>query len=199
MIRLQNVAIGKYDNSMLTYPYAEGPRYSMISSEIFVEVGFDDALNIDRDSFNELHPHYVRAQAYIHALLHELIFPETWTEEKNRNRKRREKASKAKFRSFLQHYGHVTGQEITSIERAEVKAEEYSKQESRASPVAIKGRQRTAEIDLSHPLIRPLLRRRKYAQLVEKLVIAFERANSEGSASARRELFYELLAEVFAD
>jgi hypothetical protein len=42
LIRLHNVAIGKYDNSMLTYPFAEGPRYSMVSSEIFVRDGFED-------------------------------------------------------------------------------------------------------------------------------------------------------------
>jgi hypothetical protein len=199
LIRLHNVAIGKYDNSMLTYPYAEGPRYSMISSEIFVNDGFDDALNIDRDSFNELHPHYVRTQAYLHALLHELIFPETWTEEKRRNRRRREKAAKQKERSFFQHYGEVTGQSIRSIERTEMRQEEYSKSEVRASPVVFDPRHKAVELDVSHPLLAPLLRRKKYAALVEKLAIAFERANNQGAASARRELFYQLLTEVFAD
>ncbi len=43
LIRINNVAIGKYDESMLTYPYAEGPRYTMVSSEIFVDAGFEDA------------------------------------------------------------------------------------------------------------------------------------------------------------
>lgn len=199
LIRLQNVAIGKYDNSMLTYPYAEGPRYSMISSELLVEKGFDDALNIDRDSFNELHPHYVRAQAYVHALLHQLIFPETWGEEKKRNQKRREKAARVKDRSFLKHYGEVTGQEIREIEHKEVSSDDYSERAKQASPVEFKPRQKTVEIDTDHPLLRPLLRRRKYAQLVEKLAIAFERANSEGAATARRELFYQLLAEIFSE
>src|SRR5579862_2350640 len=112
LIRLNNVAIGKYDSTMMEYPRAEGPRYSMVSGELFILRGFDDALNIDRDSFNELHPHYIRTQAYIHNLLHDLLFPETWEEEKKRNRKRREKAERATRRQFLQSYRKITGEKI---------------------------------------------------------------------------------------
>ena len=63
----------------------------------------------------------------------------------------------------------------------------------------VRSRGRELEIDKSHPLLRPLFRRRKHSALVEKLVIAFERSNVEGSAAQRREIFYELLAQIFSD
>jgi hypothetical protein len=196
LIRLHNVSIGKYDNSMLSYPFAEGPRYSMISSEIVVEQGFEDALNIDRDSFNELHPHFVRTQAFLHALLHELIFPETWGEEKSRNRKRRERASKSAEKKFLERYQEVTGDRFASVTTSKDVDEAPS---SRASPVEFDQREKSIHVDSSHPLLEPLLRRKKHAPLVQKLVIAFERSNMIASAASRRELFYQLLADVFSE
>jgi Histidine kinase-, DNA gyrase B-, and HSP90-like ATPase len=199
LIRLNNVAIGKYDNSMLTYPLAEGPRYSMISSELFVERGFEDALNIDRDSFNELHPHYIRVQSYIHSLLHELIFPETWGEEKKRNRERRNRAAAESEARFVQDFGTTTGETVRSIQRIEQPKRQVPVPSAKQSPVDFQSRRGRIEIDLSHPLLRPLFRRRKYAALIEKLVVAFERSNAEPSSARRRELFYKLLAKIFSE
>lgn len=198
LIRLQNVAIGKYDTTIMAYPYAEGPRYSMVSSEIFVREGFEDALNIDRDSFNELHPHYIRTQCYVHQLLKQLIFPETWGEEKKRNRKRRDKAARTSKRSFLRGYHRVAGRTIRSIEVIEKTPEQDAIVLSSDRPVRIVAREKKAEIDRSHPLLAPLFKRRKYAATIEKLVLAFERANEENNSGRRRELFYQLLNEIFS-
>jgi hypothetical protein len=199
LIRLHNVAIGKYDNSMLTYPYAEGPRYSMVSSELFVQRGFEDALNIDRDSFNELHPHYIRVQSYVHSLLHDLIFPVTWNEEKERNKARRDQEAEERESRFVERYQKATGDSIRSIRRVEKQKKDRSPGDAKESPVEFEARRGKIAIDRSHPLLRPLFRRRKYAPLVEKLVVAFERSNREAGASRRRELFYRLLGEIFSD
>jgi hypothetical protein len=199
LIRLNNVAIGKYDNSILTYPLAEGPRYSMISSEIFIHDGFEDALNIDRDSFNELHAHYIRVQSYIHALLQEHIFPETWTEEKLRNKKRRVAAEERKDKRFTEGFRRTTGEEIRSIRRVDKAGAQKSERPSTGSPVEFIGDRGDVEVDQRHPLLQPLLRRKKNAGLIEKIAVAFERANAESSAAKRRDLFFRLLAEIFAD
>jgi hypothetical protein len=199
LIRLSNVAIGRYDNSMLTYPYAEGPRYSMVSSELFVEQGFEDALNIDRDSFNELHPHYIRVQSYVHSLLHDLIFPETWSEEKERNKARRDVEAKQRESSFVERYRKTTGDRVRSIQRVEKQTKFHSVSSAKESPVDFEGRRGEIEIDRSHPLLQPLFRRRKFAPILEKVVVAFERANHEPNAPRRRELFYKLLGEIFSD
>jgi hypothetical protein len=199
LVRLSNVAIGRYDNSMLTYPYAEGPRYSMVSSELLVEQGFEDALNIDRDSFNELHPHYIRVQSYVHSLLHDLIFPETWSEEKERNKARRDDVAKKRESTFVERYRQTTGDPVRSIQRVEKQIRSQTASTPKESPVDFEARRGEIEIDRSHPLLQPLFRRRKFAPLVEKVVVAFERANHEPSAPRRRQLFYKLLGEIFSD
>src|SRR5205807_75089 len=147
LIRLSNVAIGKYDNSMLAYPYAEGPRYSMVSCELFVQRGFEDALNIDRDSFNELHPHYMRVRAYLHSLLHDLIFPETWSEEKERNKARRESIAKKVESKFVERFSKTTGDQIRSIHRIEKQQKTQMPATPRESPVEFAVRPGEIEID----------------------------------------------------
>ena len=199
LIRLHNVAIGKYDNSMLTYPYAEGPRYSMVSSELFIQQGFEDALNIDRDSFNELHPHYIRVQSYVHALLHELIFPETWSQEKDRHKARRSRAAAERDTRFVDTYRKTTGDAIRSIRRINKPRKGKTSPTAKESAVEFEIHRGQIEIDRTHPLLQTIFRRRKYASLVEKLVVAFERSNNEATPARRRELFYKLLAEIFSD
>jgi hypothetical protein len=199
LIRISNVAIGKYDNAMMTYPYAEGPRYAMVSSELFITQGFDDALNIDRDSFNELHPHYMRVQAYMHGLLHGLIFPETWGEEKLRNKQRREKIAKISETKFVASFSKATGDNIRSIHSVARPKGEQTAQRRNEPPVDFQSRKGEVQIDRNHPLLAPLFRRKKYAPIVEKLVVAFERANQEPSASKRREMFYQILTEIFEE
>lgn len=197
LIRINDVAIGKYDNSMLTYPLAEGPRYSMVSSELFVKRGFEDALNIDRDSFNELHPHYMRVQSYLHGLLAR-VFKETWDEEKHRNKARRDRAAVARNTSFVKQYRAVTGEKVRTIRPLETAAKEATAKAT-DSPVSFEFQRGEIEVDRGHPLLETAFRRKKYASLVDKIVVAFERANQEAGAARRRELFYKLLSEIFSE
>jgi hypothetical protein len=166
---------------------------------MFVERSFEDALNIDRDSFNELHPHYIRAQAYMHCLLHDLIFPETWGDEKERNKQRRVRDAKVSETRFMESYRKTTGEQIKTIHRVEKVERDSPPRRGEHSPVDFRMRRGEIEIDRTHPLLSPLFRRRKHAPLVEKLVVAFERANHETNATKRRELFYKLLADIFSD
>lgn len=197
LIRIHNVAIGDHDADMMTYPYGEGPRYSMVSVELFIQNGFEDALNIDRDSFNGLDPHYIRTKAFVHSLLHEVIFPETWSEENARNRQRREKVASRRETTFIRAFSGVTGETYSGIERTEAK-KKIGALEPAEAPIRFKRKARTIEIDKTHPLIQRILRRRKYAQLAEHILIAFERANRESNESKRRDLFYKSLSEIFS-
>jgi hypothetical protein len=97
LIRVRNVAIGYYDPSMLDYRFNEGPRSRWLTGEIVVEAGLEDALNIDRDSFNRFHPEFRAVQARVHEILHERIFPESYKKIKTRSatRQKRIKAEHA--------------------------------------------------------------------------------------------------------
>jgi hypothetical protein len=128
-----------------------------------------------------------------------LIFPETWGDEKERNKARRDHAAEDRESKFVERYRKTTGDSIRSIQRVEKPRKEEARTTPRESPVEFEARRGQIEIDRSHPLLKSLFRRRKYAPLIEKLVVAFERSNHEPSAPKRRELFYKLLVEIFSD
>jgi hypothetical protein len=192
LIRLRNVAIGQYDVNVMTYPQAEGPRFSMLSAEVFVREGLDDALKVDRDGFNTLDPQYIRLQAFIHSILHELIFPGSWEEEKARNkdrREQRERESTSQFSRILKNTTHKTFTKIQIVPKSEDRAPEVGVELDQAS--------RTIKIYEANPETRALLRRKKHRGIATRVIAAFEVANREKSAELRREVFYKLIGEIF--
>jgi hypothetical protein len=97
LIRIKDVAIGSYDKTLLKYRREEGPIFSMISGEIFVEHGLENALNIDRNSFNETHPHYQKLRFE----LHHFIKTEVVKDIRDRSRIRRKAQKKQEINTEL--------------------------------------------------------------------------------------------------
>jgi len=58
LIRIRNVGIGGYDKTLLNYPRNIGPMVRGMTGEIYVRKGLEEALNIDRNSFNETYEHF---------------------------------------------------------------------------------------------------------------------------------------------
>jgi hypothetical protein len=69
LIRIKNIAIGSYDSTCLKYETIQGMRFGWLSGEINVEKGLENALNIDRNSFNEVDPHYTQLRRYVHEVI----------------------------------------------------------------------------------------------------------------------------------
>ena len=90
LVRIRNIAIGNYDSTLFNYPRIPAPRFNWLSGEIYVEDGLESAINIDRDSFNEVHPHFVKLKETIHNLLEKQIFPESRRSQTERSKRRRE-------------------------------------------------------------------------------------------------------------
>jgi hypothetical protein len=195
LVRIRNVAIGSYDPGIMAYPLAEGPRYSMVSLEIFVEQGFEDALNIDRDSFNQLDAHYIRMQSFVYNLLHQQVFPETWGEEKERNKRKKEVKAVEGERVFLSGFRAATQERYARLVRSE--KPRHVKPDGDV-PVRFRRSAKRIEIDSWHPVVKPVLSRRRYRTLAERVVIAFERAELETDANRRRQVFYQLLRSIFS-
>jgi hypothetical protein len=78
LIRINNVGIGYYDPSMLDYRYNEGPRSRWVTGELYIEDGLEDALNVDRDSFNRFHPEFRELQSRVHEILRRDVFPQVY-------------------------------------------------------------------------------------------------------------------------
>lgn len=72
LIRINGASGALFDKTFLRYKVAETTRLKQIVAEIFVDVGLDAALNIDRESFNYTHPHYVIVQNWVHSALRQI-------------------------------------------------------------------------------------------------------------------------------
>jgi hypothetical protein len=69
LIRINGASGTLFDSTFMRYQTAEINRLSQITCEIFVHQGLDGALNIDRESFNFAHPHYVFLARWLHSAL----------------------------------------------------------------------------------------------------------------------------------
>jgi hypothetical protein len=72
LIRIHGSSGTLFDSSFMRYQVAEQTRLSQIVCEIFVTEGLDSALNIDRESFNTSHPHYVVVSKWLREALRQL-------------------------------------------------------------------------------------------------------------------------------
>ncbi len=72
LIRINQASGTLFDPKFMGFPTDER-RLGQISCEIFVEEGLDGALNIDRESLNETHPHVVALRRWFHGSLRQVI------------------------------------------------------------------------------------------------------------------------------
>lgn len=73
LIRVREASGTLFDQRFLDYQVSEQNRLRQITAEIFVLEGLDGAINIDRESFNYSHPHYIYIQKWLHRALRLLV------------------------------------------------------------------------------------------------------------------------------
>jgi hypothetical protein len=190
LVRIRNVAIGMYDKSLLNYPKAQGPRMAGLSGEIYVKEGLEDALNVDRNSFRETDPHYLKLQEVVYTRLggdKDTQTPGIFSDVSKRSRERniaRRMDEAIQTRDVV-----LADIEALSGRSFEIEACQND------SPVPI-------EIDVSRGKItiyerHPIFPRAKAARsLLERVLIAYELANEVAkSRDAARKEFYRLLTK----
>lgn len=67
LIRVNGASGTLFDPEFLGYQVSEQTRKRQVTAEIYVNNGLDGALNIDRESFNTSHPHYLYIQKWLHS------------------------------------------------------------------------------------------------------------------------------------
>ncbi|WP_316357917.1 ATP-binding protein [Devosia sp.] len=67
LVRVNGASGTLFDPEFMNYQVSEQTRKKQITCEIFVHKGLDGALNIDRESFNTSHPHYLYIQQWLHS------------------------------------------------------------------------------------------------------------------------------------
>lgn len=73
LIRIREASGTLFDSTFLNYQVSEQTRLRQITAEIFVHEGLDSAINIDRESFNYSHPHFLFIQRWLHNALRLLV------------------------------------------------------------------------------------------------------------------------------
>ena len=69
LVRIRGASGTLFDPTFLNYKVSEQTRLRQITAEIFVREGLDSAINIDRESFNYSHPHFLFIQKWLHKAL----------------------------------------------------------------------------------------------------------------------------------
>jgi hypothetical protein len=72
LVRIHGSSGTLFDPTFMRYQVSEQTRLRQITCEIFVKEGLDSALNIDRESFNNAHPHSVYITKWLHGALRQL-------------------------------------------------------------------------------------------------------------------------------
>jgi hypothetical protein len=72
LIRIHGSSGTLFDPTFMRYQVSEQTRLRQVTCEIFVHEGLDSALNIDRESFNNAHPHAVYITKWLHSALRQL-------------------------------------------------------------------------------------------------------------------------------
>jgi len=189
LVRIKNVGIGYYDPSMLDYRFNEGPRAKWLTSEIYVDEGLEDALNIDRDSFNRFHPEFRSLQKYFHEILHDQVFPAVYKKIEVRSD---EKAA-AKEEEHTAHLQTVAAELMdhsVKISRESV--------ESGQLPQA-KLVEKTKHVEVVIPEPDDIKTKKPYRQLASSLLAIYEISLRERNRSEQRRVFTEMLLKLLAN
>jgi len=195
MLRVRNIGIGYYDQTMLDYRFNEGPRSRWLTGEIYVSQGLDNALNIDRDSFNRFHPEFRYIQEYVHEKLRSEIFAETYKKIEARSTKKKETVSKTR----TTHLKDVIS-EYTSLKVNFSKSTVQEKpREKTQMPIVEVRESKSQEMTVELPKEDTLKTKKSYRQLAVAILAIFEVALREKDTKKQREVFTELLLKLFEE
>ena len=102
LIRIREASGTLFDSTFLNYQVSEQTRLRQITAEIFVHEGLDSAINIDRESYNYSHPHFLFIQRWLHNALRLLVnrLKSLATEDLQQEKKQRQATVKADRQSL---------------------------------------------------------------------------------------------------
>ena len=184
LVRIKNIGIGYYDPSMLDYPFNEDPRSRWVMGEIFVEEGLEDALNIDRDSFNRFHPEFRALQQAIHKILRGEIFPEVYRKIDIRSETRRD--------AIEHHRNEVLSEVLGGTDDRNVTIAQSPKLGLRGEPYS-NAHQRRRVVEIEVPEQDRLPTKKSTRQLAQSLLAIFELATLVEDKNEQRKRFADLL------
>ncbi len=192
LVRIKNVGIGYYDPSMLDYRVNQGPRSRWVTGEVFIEQGLEDALNIDRDSFNRFHPEFRALQVAVHNVLQNEIFPEVYGKIEVRSAKRQEEKASKRDRAVKKVVREAETRSVRIVKRSMTQSES-------AEPEISSGHRQRDNIEIVVPRAEDLPTSKPSRQLAQAILTIFELSLLESDRSAQRRKFTELLLNLLKE
>lgn len=190
LVRIKGVGIGLYDPSLLDYRFNEGPRSRWITGEIFVDDGLEDALNVDRDSFNRFHPHFRFLQKIVHELLREQLMPSVYRKLKQRSTSRAETR-----RSDRQ-------QALQSTIKESFSARVTEKKKGDETVIVVRASQRggsKSSVSIAAESEEDLDTKKTNKQLASGIMAIYDVASLEPTSDRRREAFKAALLKLLRE
>jgi hypothetical protein len=192
LIRIKEIGVGYYDPSLLDWQTNQGPRSRWITGEIFVEAGLEDAMNVDRDSFNRYHPEYKELQAYVHKELKRL-FSTVYSKIQHRSAESAEKRATVHREVLSDVLEELSGKTVKLVSR------ETPKRDSVIAPmVSVQSSSRGITVDLSSA--RHVPAKAAVQNLAAAIMALYEVAQSQGKTSSeRRDIFAASLLSLLKE
>jgi hypothetical protein len=191
MIRIKNVGIGYYDQTLLDYRINQGPRNRWLTGEIFVDEGLEDALNVDRDSFNRFHPEFRAIQADIHETLKKKIFPRVYVDMDKRSAKKEKK--RARSRQNVVRAVLTSSEGDTPVHLRTAKPGDATEE---PKAVAV---ERKSGLEVTIPNEEDIPVKKAYRKMASAILGIFEIAMRERTPEQKRERFSKLLFKLISD
>lgn len=125
LVRINDASGTLYDETFFRYRIAETTRLRKITAETFVDAGLEAALNIDRESFNFAHPHYVYLMRWTHNQLRRIATKhkelESHERAVRRDRENRDAATRVEkiLRQYAREAAHDDDYEPPTVELLE--------------------------------------------------------------------------------
>ncbi len=186
LVRLKHVAVGYRDRSLMNYDVAEGPRMNWVSGEVCVLEGLEDALNIDRESFNQSDPHFRKLQEGVRAFLHGQFFPKVLRKLARRRKRQQEQRDRKAAKTFRLRTREAVGVGY-AFTHAEMPSDEWVRVDTRRKIV-------TVNDQADWPRLAAQRRNAQQAAVVFELA----RAHAELGGTLR-ERFFRLLTSLAAE
>ncbi len=190
MIRIREVGIGLYDRSLLDYRSNEGPRSRWITGEIYVDKGLEDALNIDRDSFNRFHPEFRLVQKHVHEALQKDVFPRVYKQIDVRSNAKRDEREQVRTKALRAVLAEDEEAEVKVRKASNLTAEEVMEE------TLVQQSGKVVEVFLPPP--EAMQTKKPHRFLAAALLAIYDVTQRVGSPHERRRAFIERVLSLLA-
>lgn len=124
ILRVGNASGALFDPEFMGYETSELTRKAQVTAEVFVSEGLDDAINLDRESFNFAHPHYQFLAKWLHSAFrqfsnrHKELGKQQRTKQRTRDAARTQERVAVKVRAALESRGIEDVPDVELIEQS---------------------------------------------------------------------------------